>query len=349
MQLYYYEGSERKGPVTSVRLREMAQNGEIRPDTILETPSGIQSEASEIGSFVTGLSLEKEFGSNALPDPAPIKLDAELIDLTSSPELDLDANSTDLTSSPALELDADSTDLTSSPALDLNADENALDSAPYSELTVESAFDAKPYEYVPYPVEAMKVTEPQITDSAPEQRSKDPLQSLNEELLRETQAADPLASTYNLSPPAASSAPCSPNLQQTQTGQPQLSVPDPAFEKNKGNRSLGGLLAAITLAVLTIIFVVCGQNSLAFLCLTTIVVVWTFRLGVKMQPAGKTPAPAAGQSGSGNSSWGCSATALVFAAVFLLFFLDGFDSQAVVASLAIIAYCLYEVKNVLKA
>ena len=126
MQLYYYEGSERKGPVTSVRLREMAQNGEIRPDTILETPSGIKAQASKIGSLAAGLSLEKEFASSAPADSDPLNLNADSIDLTSSPELNLDA-------------DSETLDLSLSP-----------------ESAIETAFDAKPFEYVPYQVETMQ-------------------------------------------------------------------------------------------------------------------------------------------------------------------------------------------------
>ena len=121
MRLYYYEGSERKA-VTSVRLREMAQNGKSVPTLFWKRP--LEFSRSVRNRLVCyGPVPRKEFGSNALPDPAPIKLDAELIDLTSSPELDLDANSADLTSSPAPS-STPTQPTWRSPALDLNADEN---------------------------------------------------------------------------------------------------------------------------------------------------------------------------------------------------------------------------------
>ncbi|MDD3590044.1 MAG: DUF4339 domain-containing protein [Thermoguttaceae bacterium] len=156
MQLYYYEGSERKGPVTSVRLREMAQNGEIRPDTILETPSGIKAQASKIGSLAAGLSLEKEFASSAPADSDPLNLNADSIDLTSSPELNLDA-------------DSETLDLSLSP-----------------ESAIETAFDAKPFEYVPYQVETMQASGLQRSASTSAPTLEDSPRSPKGELLQET-------------------------------------------------------------------------------------------------------------------------------------------------------------------
>ena len=71
MKLYYYEGSTRKGPIPSVRLREMARKGEIAPETLIETVLGMRFRADEAGSYVSGLSLEKEFANLRAVPPEP--------------------------------------------------------------------------------------------------------------------------------------------------------------------------------------------------------------------------------------------------------------------------------------
>ena len=87
MKLYYYQNGERKGPATSVRVRDMARKGEITPDTILESEFGSKIPAGEVGRLISGLSLEKEFAeakgigakpsakpaSQTAPKPAPPK------------------------------------------------------------------------------------------------------------------------------------------------------------------------------------------------------------------------------------------------------------------------------------
>ena len=71
MKLYYYEGSTRKGPIPSVRLREMARKGEVAPETLIETVLGMRFRADEAGSYVSGLSLEKEFANLRAVPPEP--------------------------------------------------------------------------------------------------------------------------------------------------------------------------------------------------------------------------------------------------------------------------------------
>jgi hypothetical protein len=194
MQLYYYEGSERKGPVTSVRLREMAQNGEIRPDTILETPSGIKAQASKIGSLAAGLSLEKEFASSAPADSDPLNLNADSIDLTSSPELNLDA-------------DSETLDLSLSP-----------------ESAIETAFDAKPFEYVPYQVETMQASGLQKSASTSAPTLEDSPRSPKGELLQETlETLETEAKTENpvstsAEPPVDASCPGSKPIDRSASG-----------------------------------------------------------------------------------------------------------------------------------
>jgi len=194
MQFYYYEGSERKGPVTSVRLREMAQNGEIRPDTILETPSGIKAQASKIGSLAAGLSLEKEFASSAPADSDPLNLNADSIDLTSSPELNLDA-------------DSETLDLSLSP-----------------ESAIETAFDAKPFEYVPYQVETMQASELQksastsapVLEDSPRSPKGELLQETLETLETETKTENPVSTSAE--PPVDASCPGSKPIDRSASG-----------------------------------------------------------------------------------------------------------------------------------
>ena len=78
MKFYYYEGSTRKGPGPSVRLRELARKGEITRATVLETELGTKFSAEKIGAYLSGFSLEKEFAEsgcapeNPFPsEPAP--------------------------------------------------------------------------------------------------------------------------------------------------------------------------------------------------------------------------------------------------------------------------------------
>ena len=71
MKLYYYEGSTRKGPIPSVRLRELARKGEVAPETLIETVLGMRFRADEAGSYVSGLSLEKEFAKLRAVPPEP--------------------------------------------------------------------------------------------------------------------------------------------------------------------------------------------------------------------------------------------------------------------------------------
>ena len=71
MKLYYYEGSTRKGPIPSVRLRELARKGEVAPETLIETVLGMRFRADEAGSYVSGLSLEKEFANLRAVPPEP--------------------------------------------------------------------------------------------------------------------------------------------------------------------------------------------------------------------------------------------------------------------------------------
>ena len=71
MKLYYYEGSTRKGPIPSVRLRELARKGEVAPETLIETVLGMRFRADEAGSYVSGLSLEKEFARMRAVPPEP--------------------------------------------------------------------------------------------------------------------------------------------------------------------------------------------------------------------------------------------------------------------------------------
>ncbi len=71
MKLYYYEGSTRKGPIPSVRLRELARKGEVAPETLIETVLGMRFRADEAGSYVSGLSLEKEFAKMRAVPPEP--------------------------------------------------------------------------------------------------------------------------------------------------------------------------------------------------------------------------------------------------------------------------------------
>lgn len=117
MKLYYYENSERKGPIASVRLRELARNGEITPDTIVENEFGNKTEASKIGSLIAGLSLEKEFATLASPpdaappEIAPVEAEKEPArpEPTTAPEFvppKIDDPSIDLQTSDALDLDA---------------------------------------------------------------------------------------------------------------------------------------------------------------------------------------------------------------------------------------------------
>ena len=79
MKFYYYEGSTRKGPVPSVRLRELARKGEITRATVLETELGTKFSAEKIGAYLSGFSLEKEFAESgcAPENPFPSEPDPE--------------------------------------------------------------------------------------------------------------------------------------------------------------------------------------------------------------------------------------------------------------------------------
>ena len=61
MKLYYYEGSERKGPVVSLVLRDLARKGVVTPETILETAFGSRIPAKDVGTLTPGFSLAREF------------------------------------------------------------------------------------------------------------------------------------------------------------------------------------------------------------------------------------------------------------------------------------------------
>ncbi len=79
MKFYYYEGSTRKGPVPSVRLRELARKGEITRATVLETELGTKFSAERIGAYLPGFSLDKEFAESgcAPENPFPSEPDPE--------------------------------------------------------------------------------------------------------------------------------------------------------------------------------------------------------------------------------------------------------------------------------
>lgn len=329
MQFYYYDDSERKGPVASVRLREMARNGEIRPETIVETASGTQSKASEISSLATGLSLEEEFASIVSADPEP---------------LDLDAPSIDLTSSPALELEADS---------------NALDLGPASELTIETAFEPKPFEYVPYQVETLETPEPQGPTSAPETLPEDPFHSLNEELLQETptseiklenDAAAPLdAPSAEPEPVGRAPSNVQPSKAELQPAEPQPSEAEPVsgprkfLKKNKHGYSLESLLTTSAIAALSIMFV--ARRHMAFGALSLIAVIVFLLASTPTFEASNAPSkkgPASGKEVSG--CW-------FFALVLLTpLFLIGPELHMLLSfpAIAIIVFCLYRAINVFK-
>lgn len=61
MKLYYYEGSERKGPVVSLVLRDLAKKGVVTPETILETAFGSRIPAKDVATLTPGFSLAREF------------------------------------------------------------------------------------------------------------------------------------------------------------------------------------------------------------------------------------------------------------------------------------------------
>jgi hypothetical protein len=324
MQFYYYDDSERKGPVASVRLREMARNGEIRPETIVETASGTQSKASEISSLATGLSLEEEFASIVSADPEP---------------LDLDAPSIDLTSSPALELEADS---------------NALDLGPASELTIETAFEPKPFEYVPYQVETLETPEPQGPTSAPEPLPEDPLHSLNEELLQETptseiklenDAAPPLdAPSAEPEPVGRAPSNVQPSKAELQPSEAEpVSGPRKFLKKNKHGYSLESLLTTSAIAALSIVFV--ARRHMAFGALS-LIAAFVFLLAstptfeASNAPSKKGPA-------SGKEVSGCWFFALV---LLTPLFLIGPEPHMLLSfpAIAIIVFCLYRAINVFK-
>lgn len=63
MRLYYYENSEKKGPITSTQLRQLARQGAVVPTTTIETEFGGKTTADKISMFASGLSLEKEFAA----------------------------------------------------------------------------------------------------------------------------------------------------------------------------------------------------------------------------------------------------------------------------------------------
>ncbi len=324
MQFYYYDDSERKGPVASVRLREMARNGEIRPETIVETASGTQSKASEISSLATGLSLEEEFASIVSADPEP---------------LDLDAPSIDLTSSPALELEADS---------------NALDLGPASELTIETAFEPKPFEYVPYQVETLETPEPQGPTSAPEPLPEDPLHSLNEELLQETptseiklenDAAPPLdAPSAEPEPVGRAPSNVQPSKAELQPSEAEpVSGPRKFLKKNKHGYSLESLLTTSAIAALSIVFV--ARRHMAFGALSLIAAIVFLLASTPTFEASNAPSkkgPASGKEVSG--CW-------FFALVLLTpLFLIGPEPHMLLSfpAIAIIVFCLYRAINVFK-
>ena len=79
MKFYYYEGSTRKGPVPSVKLKELARKGEITRATVLETELGTKFSAERIGAYLPGFSLDKEFAvSGCAPEnPFPSEPDPE--------------------------------------------------------------------------------------------------------------------------------------------------------------------------------------------------------------------------------------------------------------------------------
>ena len=132
MKLYYYENSERKGPIASVRLRELARNGEITPDTIVENEFGNKTEASKIGALISGLSLEKEFATSeptpdvATPEIAPVESKKE----PARPEPTPEPTPTAAPEFVPPKIDDQSIDLETSAALDLNATAPA-ESDPY--------------------------------------------------------------------------------------------------------------------------------------------------------------------------------------------------------------------------
>ena len=313
MQFYYYEGSERKGPVASVRLREMAQNGEIRPDTILETPSGIKAQASKIGSLAAGLSLEKEFASSAPADSDPLNLNADLIDLTSSPELNLDA-------------DSETLDLSLSP-----------------ESAIETAFDAKPFEYVPYQVETMQASglQKSASTSAPvlEDSPRSPKELLQEtletEAKTETKTENPVSTSAE--PPVDASCPGSKPIDRSASGfqpskkerhetaklQPLEPLPAPPpreplknaqsfrpldasgesqqethAKKDKDSYSTAFLVTEAIIALLIISFLSEEQSYYAIISIGAIIFISIFYLSLKNKAPSikKTPASAEQQS-----------------------------------------------------
>ncbi len=91
MKLYYYEGSTRKGPIPSVRLRELARKGEVAPETLIETVLGMRFRADEAGSYVSGLSLEKEFANLRAVPPEPSQEREIKPEREPAPELEAEA------------------------------------------------------------------------------------------------------------------------------------------------------------------------------------------------------------------------------------------------------------------
>ncbi len=219
MKYYYYENSERKGPVVSVRLREMARKGEIRPDTILENEFGNRAEASKIGSFASGFSLEKEFAEAAATAPTvevkPVeKKTAEeknVADKKESPKLTpiipsdyvapkIDGQSIDLETSVALDLTATNTFETGASERVLRPESTKVDVSEINGATTPKPTSVKSSKAPESPQkEAVETSErskpetppkPEVASSAQPKRNrldpkKDPFEELNVELREE--------------------------------------------------------------------------------------------------------------------------------------------------------------------
>ena len=274
MKLYYYEGSTRKGPIPSVRLRELARKGEVAPETLIETVLGMWFRADEASSYVSGLSLEKEFANLRAVPPEPSQ-EREI-----KPEIKPKAGAAVV---PAPELEAEAApdhepaELKAEPAPAVESQSESASAEPEPRKTVSgtSVFAAKrpPEEKAPskdVPEDAIEWKELELIDvggGTPQaEPTLDPFEALTNGLNAAPRYEQPAA------PPrrAANSAP-----RQTVLTANQKEPEPPAPAKSKGSRLNAVIFAAALIALIAMSFDISFSAILFFFacCIPFILIV----------------------------------------------------------------------------
>ena len=268
MKLYYYEGSTRKGPIPSVRLRELARKGEVAPETLIETVLGMRFRADEAGSYVSGLSLEKEFANLRAVPPEPSQ-EREI-----KPEIKPKAGAA---VEPAPEFDAGPAEPKAEPASAVESQPASVSAEPEPRKTVSgssvSAAKRPPEDKAPSkdaPEDAIEWNELELIDvvgGTPQaEPTLDPFEALTNGLNAAPRYEQPAA------PPrrAANSAP-----RQTVLTTNRKEPEPPAPAKSKGSRLNAVIFAAALIALIAMPFDISFSAILFFFacCIPFILIV----------------------------------------------------------------------------